>query len=311
MWGLSDTSGAQVERYLYSDPYGMSSTVDASGTGIGDYASEVYHQKRLHGGVVDAATELYDFRNRWMDSKSGVWHSPDLAGGLVAAKWNHYQVCESAPTVLLDVDGTECWYWWEASVWVRPLRPSGLGNTARFVNRGYAHSFTTCIYWKMCDENCSSGSCNQPPPPGGEKNPQGTGSGGNGSGGGGGNHGRSSGSTTLEMVFYFTISLWEADTKGQNAYGFNYEADYDAVASTGGKGSIDRGISKWNNQNDEKSAAMCTANMVEMGMLNPPFPRPTFRDYDKNTHNCNTYTHEFNQSWDTLPTPGPNFLLGW
>jgi RHS repeat-associated protein len=77
VWGLSDTTAALFERYQYENPFGSSHTLDSSATDIGDFASEVFHRKRLHGGVVDEKLGLYDFRNRWLDPVTGSWLSRD------------------------------------------------------------------------------------------------------------------------------------------------------------------------------------------------------------------------------------------
>jgi len=77
VWGLSDTDGDLLERYDYSDPYGVSSSRDLGGNGLGDYATDVFHRKRLHGGFVEELSELYDFRNRWLDPATAGWMSRD------------------------------------------------------------------------------------------------------------------------------------------------------------------------------------------------------------------------------------------
>lgn len=73
VWGLTDTSGNIVERYRYREPYGDTYTQDSGGSNIGDFESNVYHQKRLHGGVVDKVSERYDLRNRWLMPACGSW----------------------------------------------------------------------------------------------------------------------------------------------------------------------------------------------------------------------------------------------
>lgn len=80
VWALSDTSGAIVEEYVQDDPFGASHTLDSSSTNLGDFASDVFHIKRMHGGVVEEASGLYDFRNRWLDPERGEWLSRDPLG---------------------------------------------------------------------------------------------------------------------------------------------------------------------------------------------------------------------------------------
>jgi RHS repeat-associated protein len=77
VWGLSDTAGAITERYVQDNPFGASHTLDSSATDIGSFASAVYHHKRMHGGVVEPVSGLYDFRNRWYSPVSGSWLSRD------------------------------------------------------------------------------------------------------------------------------------------------------------------------------------------------------------------------------------------
>jgi len=84
VWGLSDGAAAIAERYHYTDPYGESVTKDGSGTGIGDFATQVFHRKRMHGGFVELESELYDFRNRWLLDLAGLWTSNDPIGTLIS-----------------------------------------------------------------------------------------------------------------------------------------------------------------------------------------------------------------------------------
>jgi len=106
VWGLSDTDGDLLERYDYSDPYGISSSRDSGGNALGDYATEVFHRKRLHGGFVEAASELYDFRNRWLDAERGSWLSRDPLGEVDSN--NLYQFAINDPLVMSDYNGLSC-----------------------------------------------------------------------------------------------------------------------------------------------------------------------------------------------------------
>lgn len=105
VWGLTDVNASIVERYRYRDPYGDTYTEDPAGTGIGDYASNVHCQKRLHGGVVDTSTKLYDFRHRWVNATTGAWLCRDPLG--VAASPNVYQAWIAEPLVLTDPYGLQ------------------------------------------------------------------------------------------------------------------------------------------------------------------------------------------------------------
>jgi len=103
VWALSNTSAAIIERYVHDDPFGKSHTLDASDTDIGNYASEVYHYKRMHGGVVEPVSGLYDFRNRWYSPVSGGWLSRDPLGQVDSE--NLYQGILAQPLVLSDPHG--------------------------------------------------------------------------------------------------------------------------------------------------------------------------------------------------------------
>ena len=103
VWSLTDTSGNIVERYRYREPYGDTYTQNAAGTNIGDFASNVYHNKRLHGGVTDKASKLYDFRNRWLQAGIGAWISRDQLG--VASSENVYQSFSATPLIRVDYWG--------------------------------------------------------------------------------------------------------------------------------------------------------------------------------------------------------------
>lgn len=100
VWGLSDTDGDILERYNYTDPYGVSDSEDAAASALGDFATEVYHRKRLHGGFIEKASELYDFRNRWLDPEAGGWLSRDPLG--FVDSWNQYQAFRADPLTRTD-----------------------------------------------------------------------------------------------------------------------------------------------------------------------------------------------------------------
>jgi len=103
VWGLSDTSGGMVERYRYREPYGDNYGEDGQGNGVGEFASAVYQVKRLHGGVVDQSTELYDYRNRWMEAATGSWSVRDPFGSVESS--NLYQYVLVNPLSNADVFG--------------------------------------------------------------------------------------------------------------------------------------------------------------------------------------------------------------
>lgn len=104
VWGLSEADGDLAERYLYSDPYGVSLSEDGAGGSLGAYSTDVFHRKRLHGGFVEEASELYDFRNRWHRPEMGVWMSRDPFG--YVDSYNLYSTFGSAPNSLRDPNGT-------------------------------------------------------------------------------------------------------------------------------------------------------------------------------------------------------------
>ncbi len=97
---LSDAGGAVVERYRYPDPYGGTETEDGSGNPLGPFASRVHHLKRLHGGVTDAATGLYDFRNRWLEPETGAWTARDPLGDVDSLNPYGFLLCS-------PLDGTD------------------------------------------------------------------------------------------------------------------------------------------------------------------------------------------------------------
>lgn len=103
VWGLSDTDGDILERYNYTDPYGVSDSEDASTSALGDYASAVFHRKRLHGGFVEKVTEFYDFRRRWLDPSTGGWLSRDPLG--VIDSENLHQTFRGNPLNFTDPNG--------------------------------------------------------------------------------------------------------------------------------------------------------------------------------------------------------------
>lgn len=108
VWSLSDTSGAIVERYEQDDPFGASHTLDNSDTNIGNFASNVYHLKRMHGGVTEKVSGLYDFRNRWYSPISGGWLSRDPLEYFDSE--NLYQGILSGPLHLTDTFGNSTDY---------------------------------------------------------------------------------------------------------------------------------------------------------------------------------------------------------
>jgi len=105
VWGLSDTDGDLVERYRYREPYGDNYAEDGSDARVGDYASDAYEAKRLHGGVVSEALEVYDFRSRWLDPEVGGWRSRDPQG--VSDSPNLYQAFWSRPLSVTDQSGSK------------------------------------------------------------------------------------------------------------------------------------------------------------------------------------------------------------
>jgi RHS repeat-associated protein len=88
-----------VESFSYPDGHGYSETAGQSAP----YASNFHHKKRLHGGVVEAATGLYDFRNRWMVPETGAWMSRDPLGDIDSS--NLYQAWMANPVLARDPDG--------------------------------------------------------------------------------------------------------------------------------------------------------------------------------------------------------------
>lgn len=102
VWALSDTSGAIVEEYVQDDPFGASHTLDSSSSNLGDFASEVFHLKRMHGGVVEETSGLYDFRYRWLAPERGGWFSRDPIWGA-----NLHVAFNANPLTMVDYFGLQ------------------------------------------------------------------------------------------------------------------------------------------------------------------------------------------------------------
>lgn len=103
VWALSDTAGEIVEEYRQKNPFGSSESFDATGTSLGDFASDVHHHKRMHGGVVEEVSRLYDFRNRWYSAKAGAWLSRDPLGQVDSE--NLMQAMGGNPLLITDKMG--------------------------------------------------------------------------------------------------------------------------------------------------------------------------------------------------------------
>lgn len=106
VWALSDTAGDLVEEYRQGNPFGSSESFDASSTSLGDFASKVYHYKRMHGGVVEEVSRLYDFRNRWYSPKAGAWLSRDPLWQVDSE--NLMQAMRGNPMSFADILGLAC-----------------------------------------------------------------------------------------------------------------------------------------------------------------------------------------------------------
>ena len=117
VWALSDAATSVVERYVQDDPYGLSHTLDSSNADIGAFASEIFHIKRMHGGVIDEELELYDFRNRWLSPQRGQWMSRDQLGQVDS--WNLMQFAFGRPLQVSDVNGLK------GDGWVYPCPQEG------------------------------------------------------------------------------------------------------------------------------------------------------------------------------------------
>ncbi len=105
VWGLSGTNAAIAERYNYTDPYGQSDSEDGAASALGDFATQVFHRRRLHGGIVESGSELYDFRNRWKLASESSWTSPEPLQ--LIESFNRYQYVRCDPIYLTDVNGLE------------------------------------------------------------------------------------------------------------------------------------------------------------------------------------------------------------
>jgi YD repeat-containing protein len=102
VWGLSGTNAAIAERYNYTDPSGQSESEDGAANALGDFATQTFHRKRLHGGFVELDSELCDFRNRWLMTDSGAWCKRDP---LLEDSSNLYQFAKHNPLRTRDVNG--------------------------------------------------------------------------------------------------------------------------------------------------------------------------------------------------------------
>jgi len=98
---LTDASGAMQERFVY-DPYGSVTILSPSWSSTADAYAWVYlHQ----GGRYDAASGLYDFRNREYSPTLGRWMQRDPAGYVDGS--NLYQDERSNPTAFTDPSGLD------------------------------------------------------------------------------------------------------------------------------------------------------------------------------------------------------------
>ncbi len=103
VWGLSGTNAAIAERYNYTDPYGLSDSEDGSASALGDFATQMFHRKRLHGGFVELESGLYDFRHRWSEDSAGLWILRDPLSTLDSL--NLFQFCLADPLLTVDQYG--------------------------------------------------------------------------------------------------------------------------------------------------------------------------------------------------------------
>lgn len=103
VWGLSNTSAVVKERFLYKDAFGVSNTLNAAGSDIGEFATNVYFRKRLHGGVTDSVSLLIDYRFRSYEPSFGAFVSRDPLG--VSISLNPYQAFLGTPGSITDTFG--------------------------------------------------------------------------------------------------------------------------------------------------------------------------------------------------------------
>ncbi len=98
---LVNTSGTVEERYLY-DPYGTATVLTGSwgSRGSSSYAWVFLHQ----GGQFDAASGLYDFRNREYSPALGRWIQEDPIG-FKGGDWNLYRYLENNTRTTTDPSG--------------------------------------------------------------------------------------------------------------------------------------------------------------------------------------------------------------
>jgi RHS repeat-associated protein len=107
---LTDASGNVVERYVY-DPYGTVTVENPDGSikGDGALASSSFGMEYLfQGGRIDPQTGLYHFGARDYDPTAGRWEEQDPEGYVDGP--SRYQFDDSAPTELVDPDGTRPQY---------------------------------------------------------------------------------------------------------------------------------------------------------------------------------------------------------
>jgi RHS repeat-associated protein len=100
---LVNTSGAVVERYVYS-PYGAVTVLDASGTPVAGDTSAYGWQYLFQGGRQDAVTGDVQFNNRDYRPSLGVWTQADPLG-LAAGDLNDYGFVGGNPVNATDPSG--------------------------------------------------------------------------------------------------------------------------------------------------------------------------------------------------------------
>jgi RHS repeat-associated protein len=98
------TNGSTVVERLIADAYGTPTILTGA---WGARSATLFAWVNLHqGGRSDAATGMFDFRNRWLSPSLGRWNRNDPIG-FAAGDYNLYRALHSNPCALLDPSGLQ------------------------------------------------------------------------------------------------------------------------------------------------------------------------------------------------------------
>jgi RHS repeat-associated protein len=145
---VTNASGALVERYIETNPYGGYVIQNASGQVI--TSSLIGNRSVFQGApMTDAVSGLVYLRNRWYSPQLGRFVTRDPAGVFVNPGFNLYQSFNSNPEIYRDPLGLQA----SKCCVDQPLEVSMKGKTSTGISMYFHASFKTdkC---KNCDSKC-------------------------------------------------------------------------------------------------------------------------------------------------------------